>query len=247
MFCASTSATPSAIPVSKSGTCSSSGASGMSSCWVCIRTCVCWVAVRAAPDGQEREERGARARPDRSRCTTPAMAVRHALCRHRPIVVARRKVTSVRRSPALTSGRAALSVQGRPPFDPVRHRRIEYKTSETLPEFARTELERSGFRVTIVRRRKNPNDFPGLVEAAKQPTSCSSASGAARPPRRNSMRCGPTWPRANPVGIRTASHAFCSLEQRGSRSRASHVARFSIPPCSADTTRATGEKDPRSA
>src|SRR5690242_13348707 len=42
----------------------------------------------------------------------------------------------------------------------------EYKTWETLPEFAKTDLEPRGFRVTVVHADpQDKNNFPGLVAA----------------------------------------------------------------------------------
>src|SRR5947207_15517003 len=44
----------------------------------------------------------------------------------------------------------------------------EYKTWETLPEFAKTDLEPKGFRVTVIQAdAKDKNNFPGLVEALR--------------------------------------------------------------------------------
>jgi len=86
----------------------------------------------------------------------------------------------------------------------------EYKTSETLPEFARTELERSGFRVTIVQAdEKTPNDFPGLVEAAKT-ADLMFISVRRRTPTQAELDAVRAHLAAGKplVGIRTASHAF---------------------------------------
>src|ERR1700676_290160 len=42
----------------------------------------------------------------------------------------------------------------------------EYKTRETLPEFAKTELEPRGMQVTVIQQdAKDINNFPGLIEA----------------------------------------------------------------------------------
>ena len=86
----------------------------------------------------------------------------------------------------------------------------EYRTSETLPAFARTELERSGFSVTIVQAdEKTPNDFPGLVEAAKA-ADLMLISVRRRTPTRAELDAVRAHLAAGKplVGIRTASHAF---------------------------------------
>ena len=42
----------------------------------------------------------------------------------------------------------------------------EYKTWETLPEFAKTELEPRGMKITVIQQDpKDINNFPGLIEA----------------------------------------------------------------------------------
>jgi type 1 glutamine amidotransferase len=86
----------------------------------------------------------------------------------------------------------------------------EYRTSETLPEFARTELVRSGFQVTSVQAdEKNPNDFPGLVEAAKA-ADLMLISVRRRAPtlaQLDAVRAHLTAGKPL-IGIRTASHAF---------------------------------------
>jgi type 1 glutamine amidotransferase/nicotinamidase-related amidase len=86
----------------------------------------------------------------------------------------------------------------------------EYSTNETLPEFARKELERSGFRVTIVQAdEKHPNDFPGLAEAAKA-ADLMLISVRRRTPTRAQLDTVQAHLAAGKplVGIRTASHAF---------------------------------------
>jgi len=86
----------------------------------------------------------------------------------------------------------------------------EYKTSETLPEFARTELVRSGFQVTIIQAdEKSPNDFPGLVEAAKA-ADLMLISVRRRTPTQAQLDAVRAHLAAGKplVGIRTASHAF---------------------------------------
>ncbi len=86
----------------------------------------------------------------------------------------------------------------------------EYQTSETLPEFARTELERSGFRVTIVRAdEKAPNDFPGLLEAVKSADLIFISVRRRTPTRAELDAVRAHLAAGKPlVGIRTASHAF---------------------------------------
>jgi len=86
----------------------------------------------------------------------------------------------------------------------------EYKTSETLPEFARRELERSGFQVTIIQAdEKNENDFPGLVEAAKAADLILISVRRRTPTQAQLDALKAHLAAGKPlVGIRTASHAF---------------------------------------
>jgi nicotinamidase-related amidase/type 1 glutamine amidotransferase len=86
----------------------------------------------------------------------------------------------------------------------------EYKTSETLPEFARKELEPSGFQVKIIQAdEKNPNDFPGLVEAAKTADLMLISVGRRTPTPAQLDAVRSHLAAGKPLaGIRTASHAF---------------------------------------
>ena len=60
----------------------------------------------------------------------------------------------------------------------------EYKTEVTLPAFAKSELEPLGFEVQIIHAdSQDKNNFPGMAEACRRPTWCSSASAAALPPK----------------------------------------------------------------
>jgi type 1 glutamine amidotransferase len=86
----------------------------------------------------------------------------------------------------------------------------EYKTNETLPEFARSELEPNGFEVRIIHAdSRNPNDFSGLSEAATRADLILISVRRRTPPKaqldaiREHVRAGKPL-----VGIRTASHAF---------------------------------------
>ncbi len=86
----------------------------------------------------------------------------------------------------------------------------EYRTNETLPEFARKELERSGFQVTVVQAdESNPNDFPGLVEAAKAADLILISVRRRTPVQAQLDALKAHLAAGKPlVGIRTASHAF---------------------------------------
>jgi type 1 glutamine amidotransferase len=86
----------------------------------------------------------------------------------------------------------------------------EYKTNETLPEFARSELEPDGFAVKMVHADPgNPNNFPGLTEAAARADLILISVRRRTPPKaqldaiREHVRAGKPL-----AGIRTASHAF---------------------------------------
>lgn len=86
----------------------------------------------------------------------------------------------------------------------------EYKTWETLPEFAKTELESRGARVTIIEADKaDTNNFPGLVEALRDADALFVSVRRRLPPKaqmdavRAHLAAGKSL-----IGIRTASHAF---------------------------------------
>jgi hypothetical protein len=86
----------------------------------------------------------------------------------------------------------------------------EYHTWETLPDFARKELEPHGYRVTIINGDSaDKNNFPGLVEALRTADLLFLSTRRRTPPlnQLNAVRAylGAGKPL---VGIRTACHAF---------------------------------------
>ena len=86
----------------------------------------------------------------------------------------------------------------------------EYRTWETLPAFAKRELEPRGYRVTIVNADSaDKNDFPGLVEALRSADLLFLSTRRRTPPldQLNAVRA--YLDSGKPlVGIRTACHAF---------------------------------------
>jgi type 1 glutamine amidotransferase len=86
----------------------------------------------------------------------------------------------------------------------------EYKTNETLPEFAKTELEPAGFRVTIVHSATDDlNHFPGLVAALADADLLLVSVRRRTPPQAELDAVRAHLAAGKPlVGIRTASHAF---------------------------------------
>jgi type 1 glutamine amidotransferase len=89
----------------------------------------------------------------------------------------------------------------------------EYKTSETLPEFAKTELESRGMQVTVIQEdSKNKNNFPGLVEALNTADLLVLSVRRRIPPREQMDAVRAYLEAGKPlVGIRTACHAFAPL------------------------------------
>jgi hypothetical protein len=86
----------------------------------------------------------------------------------------------------------------------------EYRTAETLPEFARQELEPAGYRITIVTAdTADKNNFPGLVEALRT-ADLLVLSVRRRTPMAGQLDAVRAHLAAGRplVGIRTASHAF---------------------------------------
>jgi nicotinamidase-related amidase/type 1 glutamine amidotransferase len=86
----------------------------------------------------------------------------------------------------------------------------EYRTAETLPEFAATELEPAGFRVTAIHSSPDdPRRFPGL-RAALAEADLLLVSVRRRPPPQEDLDAIRAHVAAGRplVGIRTASHAF---------------------------------------
>ncbi len=85
----------------------------------------------------------------------------------------------------------------------------EYKTNETLPEFAKKELESRGVRVTLVQADpKKPHDFPGMEKLSD--VDCVVLSVRRRAPTKEQMEALKVYlNRGKPlVAIRTASHSF---------------------------------------
>ena len=86
----------------------------------------------------------------------------------------------------------------------------EYKTWETLPEFAKSELEPAGYRITIIQADpQDKNNFPGLVEALRD-ADLLLISLRRRTPLVEQLATVRTHLSAGKplVGIRTACHAF---------------------------------------
>ncbi len=86
----------------------------------------------------------------------------------------------------------------------------EYRTNETLPDFARRELEPCGFQVTIVHSdAKDPNNFPGLKEAAQACDVMLISVRRRTPPDEQLDAIRRHLALGKPLaGIRTTSHAF---------------------------------------
>src|SRR4029078_4761439 len=86
----------------------------------------------------------------------------------------------------------------------------EYHTWETLPEFARRELESRGYRITTIQQdRADKNNFPGLVDALRSADLLFVSVRRRTPPidQLNAVRAHLAAGRPL-VGIRTACHAF---------------------------------------
>ena len=86
----------------------------------------------------------------------------------------------------------------------------EYQTWETLPEFAKTDLEPRGYRVTIVHADPaDTNNFPGLVDALRTADALVLSVRRRTPPRPQLDAVRAHLAAGKPlVGIRTACHAF---------------------------------------
>lgn len=86
----------------------------------------------------------------------------------------------------------------------------EYKTWETLPDFAGKELKTAGHRVTIIHAdTADKNNFPGLIEALRD-ADLLFVSVRRRTPHKEQLDAVRAHLAAGRplVGIRTASHAF---------------------------------------
>ena len=86
----------------------------------------------------------------------------------------------------------------------------EYHTWETLPEFARKELEPRGYRVTIVNAETaDKNNFPGLIEALRTADLLVLSVRRRTPPAEQLGAVRAYLAAGKPLlGIRTACHAF---------------------------------------
>lgn len=89
----------------------------------------------------------------------------------------------------------------------------EYKTSETLPKFAKTELEPRGMQVTVIQQDpKDKNNFPGLVDALSKADLLVVSVRRRIPPKDQMDAVRAYLEGGKPlVGIRTACHAFAPL------------------------------------
>jgi type 1 glutamine amidotransferase/nicotinamidase-related amidase len=91
----------------------------------------------------------------------------------------------------------------------------EYKTWETLPAFARQNLEWRGFKVTVIQQSQtDKHDFAGLVEALRDADLLLVSVRRRALPREQLDAVRAHIEAGKPlVGIRTASHAFAPREQ----------------------------------
>ena len=87
----------------------------------------------------------------------------------------------------------------------------EYKTAETLPEFARAELESRGWEVAVVTEdAKDKNQFPGLIEELKKADLLVLSVRRRFLPKEQLEAVRAYLDSGKPlVGIRTACHPFC--------------------------------------
>lgn len=86
----------------------------------------------------------------------------------------------------------------------------EYLTWETLPAFARSDVEPLGHRVTLIHAdAADKNSFPGLVEALKSADLLLVSVRRRTPPKEQLEAVRAYLAAGRPlIGIRTASHAF---------------------------------------
>lgn len=86
----------------------------------------------------------------------------------------------------------------------------EYHTWETLPEFAKKDLQPLGHRITIIHADAvDKNHFPGLVEALRDADLLFLSVRRRTPPKEQLAAVRAYLAAGKPlVGIRTASHAF---------------------------------------
>jgi type 1 glutamine amidotransferase len=86
----------------------------------------------------------------------------------------------------------------------------EYHTWETLPEFARKDLEPHGYKITIVSENSaDKNNFPGLIDALRTADLLVLSVRRRTPPAEQLNAVRAHLASGKPlVGIRTACHAF---------------------------------------
>jgi len=86
----------------------------------------------------------------------------------------------------------------------------EYHTWDTLPDFAKRELEPRGYRITIIQQdAKDKNNFPGLVDALQSADLLFVSVRRRTPPADQMKAIRAHLDAGKPlVGIRTACHAF---------------------------------------
>jgi type 1 glutamine amidotransferase len=96
----------------------------------------------------------------------------------------------------------------------------EYKTWETLPEFAKAEMEPRGYVVTIIQEDgANKNHFPGLIDALSKADVLIVSTRRRLPPKDQLDAIRAYLDAGKPlVGIRTACHAFSPAQ--GSKGKA---------------------------
>jgi type 1 glutamine amidotransferase len=92
----------------------------------------------------------------------------------------------------------------------------EYHTSETLPEFAKVDLEPLGYRIVLIRSgAADKNDFPGLNEALRDADLLFLSVRRRTPPIAQLDAVRAYLASGRPlVGIRTACHAFLLVGAR---------------------------------
>src|SRR6478672_10542145 len=86
----------------------------------------------------------------------------------------------------------------------------EYHTWDTLPDFAKRELEPRGYRITVIQQdAKDKNNFPGLIDALKSADLLFLSVRRRTPPTDQLNAVRAYLSAGKPlVGIRTACHAF---------------------------------------
>jgi type 1 glutamine amidotransferase len=106
-------------------------------------------------------------------------------------------------------GVATVNVQ-RPPHIVVMIGEDEYHTWDTLPDFARRELEPRGYRITTIQQDSaDKNNFPGLVDALQSADLLFISVRRRTPPPVQLDAIRAHLNAGKPVvGIRTACHAF---------------------------------------